>query len=281
MTNQMDMFVGKGAGLPIKDEQFVMAYPWFSLSKNARFDPIIFENDRGVHIEIHPGAKGIANIWDADMILYAESLINDRVERGLPVSRRMRFSAYDFLKFSGRGTGGNRYQLLDDSIFRLRSTVIKTSIETDGESAEGGFGWIDNYRVIRKDGRMERIEITLNEWLYRAIVKDRRVLTISPQYFKLKKGIERKLYMIARKHCGNELSWSCGLTTLWQKCGSGSSISEFKRSIKTVIQANRLPGYTMALVPAGPNGNGYGKGRQKITFLRRASGSSTAVARPD
>ena len=45
---------------------------------------------------------------------------------------------------------------------------------------------------------MQGLEITLNDWTFRALVKDRRVLAINPAYFDLTGGLERRLYEIAR-----------------------------------------------------------------------------------
>ena len=88
-----------------------------------------------------------------------------------------------------------------------------TTIEA-GESKEtAGFGWVDNFRIVRKEMRsgrkvMAACEITLNDWMFRAIVKDRRVLTINPRYFGLTMGLERRLYELARKHCGQQERWA-------------------------------------------------------------------------
>ena len=60
---------------------------------------------------------------------------------------------------------------------------------------------------------MEAVEVTLSEWLYNAVL-GKEVLTISRDYFRLRKPIERRLYELARKHCGNQEKWTVGLKIL-------------------------------------------------------------------
>ena len=56
-----------------------------------------------------------------------------------------------------------------------------------------GFGLIDNWKIIQRspDGRMIAVEITLNEWLYKAVL-GHEVLTLSRDYFRLDGGLERR-----------------------------------------------------------------------------------------
>src|SRR3546814_2056372 len=71
-----------------------------------------------------------------------------------------------------------------------------------GRVMKESFGWIDNYRMVSEDrgGRkvVLGVEITLNEWSYKALVEDRRILTVNKQYFDLTGGIERR--QIGRAH---------------------------------------------------------------------------------
>jgi plasmid replication initiation protein len=114
------------------------------------------------------------------------------------------------------------------------------------------FGLIDKAEVVRetRDGKMQDIEITLSDWVYDAI-ENNNVLTLSPQYFQLRKPIERRLYELARKHCGKQSKWTAYLSTLANKTGSTSSPKEFKRMITKVVKDNAeqqyLPEYTFTL----------------------------------
>jgi plasmid replication initiation protein len=78
---------------------------------------------------------------------------------------------------------------------------------------------------------MASIELTLSEWLYNAIVAT-EVLTLSRDYFRLRKGLERRLYELARKHCGLQAKFTISLETLLKKSGATCSIREFRRQIR-------------------------------------------------
>lgn len=205
---QVDLFLESIISAPVKDERALMEFPFFSLQKQKRIKPFIFD-DGTVRIEVNPGPYGIASIWDKDVLIYVTSLLNSRLERGGSVNRTIQFPAYDFLKLTGRGTGKQAYELFMSALDRLQSTTIRTTI-TSGQNEERerrGFSWIDSYRIVERiNSRGQRVmaavELTLNKWMFRAIVENRRVLTIDRGYFRLKMGLERRLYELARKHCG-------------------------------------------------------------------------------
>jgi hypothetical protein len=69
------------------------------------------------------------------------------------------------------------------------------------------------------------------------------VLTINPSYFKLSMGLERRLYELARKHCGYQERWIITLPRLIEKCGSVLEPRFFKPQLKKVIEADDLPDY--------------------------------------
>lgn len=77
------------------------------------------------------------------------------------------------------------------------------------------------------------------------------VLTLSRRYFFLRKPLERRLYELARKHCGQQREWRIGLEALREKCGSGSTPKEFKRLVGKIIEDDRqydhMPDYAFDL----------------------------------
>ena len=103
-----------------------------------------------------------------------------------------------------------------------------------------GFGLIDGFKIVRqaRDGRMQDIEITLSDWVLNAVTA-REVLTLHRNYFRLRKPLERRLYEIARKHCGQSSSWRVGLQKLKAKCGSHSTDKEFRRLLGSIIDEDQ------------------------------------------
>lgn len=74
---------------------------------------------------------------------------------------------------------------------------------------------------------------------------NKKVLKISPDYFRIRKAIDRRFYEIARKHCGCQLEFSISLEKLYLKTGSSASKAEFKRMLKNLVKINDLPDYSL------------------------------------
>lgn len=253
--DEADLFIDSLVDAPLKDDRALMEFPFFSIQKQPRMEPLVYEDGR-TQIRIEPGPKGLATIWDKDVLLYIISLINERIERNMPVEKTVRFAAHDLLRVTGRGTGKRSYELLLDALHRLRSTNIVTSIESASERERRGFGWIETWRVVEKklaSGRMvmAAIEITLNDWMFRALVKDRRVLTINPEYFELESGLGRRLYEIGRKHLGNQSEWKINIEKLANKIGTSRELRFFKRDLLKVIGSGQIPDYDISLEITG------------------------------
>ena len=248
---RQDLFLRQLSDAPFKDERSLMEFPFFSLQKRPRLEPIDYQDD-DIAISIQPGPKGIATIYDKDILIYLASIIAEQMNRGEEPERTVRFPAYDFLKTTSRGTGKRAYDLFLDALFRLRSTTITTSIASGGRRERRGFGWIEDWRVLERHtsaGRMimAGMEVTLNRWMHAAIVKDRRILTINPNYFLLTKGLERRLYEIARKHVGYQKAWYISLPRLAKKCGSEDTLRKFKFRLSQISEENKLPDYGLAV----------------------------------
>jgi len=250
---QIDLFVESMVSAPLRNDRATMEFPFFALQKRPLLTPIVYQ-DGNVSIRISPGERGVATIWDKDVLIYLTSLINAKIERGEEVSRTVRIAAYDMLRVTRRHTGKNGYQEIYDALFRLRSTTITTDIQSAGERETRGFGWIDSFRILSKENKagnrvMQGLGITLNDWTFRALVKDRRVLAINPAYFDLTGGLERRLYEIARKHVGRQSEWKVSLLLLAKKCGTMQrNLRRFKFDLKELAELDRLPDYQLFLV---------------------------------
>ena len=87
--------------------------------------------------------------------------------------------------------------------------------------------------------------------MYRSVLNAKReMLSIHRKYFELE-GIERRLYELARKHCGRQPFWKVGIETLWKKSGSQGSLKEFRRKIfKNQQDLGAIPDYRVQLKPS-------------------------------
>jgi len=79
------------------------------------------------------------------------------------------------------------------------------------------------------------------------IIQGSEVLTLSRDYFRLRKPIDRRVYELARKHCGEQEEWKIGLELLHKKTGASSHYREFKSMIRQLVQNDHLPDYQVSL----------------------------------
>jgi len=219
-----------------KGDMSSMEHPVFSLSTKPDTRPRRYE--RGENwIQVSPSPLGLATVHDRDVLVYCISQCVAALNEGRKVSKKMRFTAYDLLVSTNRQTSGRGYELLKDALRRLQGTQIETNLRQGGKEYFKVFGLIDAAEIVRetRDGRMLNVEITLSDWIFDAI-ENNHVLTLNRRYFFLRKPLERRLYELARKHCGQQKKWSVGLNTLREKCGSGSNLKEFKRLVGNIIE---------------------------------------------
>lgn len=244
---QQDFFVADILDANPKADTASMEHPLFALRSGDRKVRHYKHND--IEVEIRPGLKGLATIHDKDVWIYCISQLIEAMNRGYEnVSRTVRFIAYDFLVTTNRRTDGDSYKRMGDSLERLSESRIVTNIETDKKRERAGFGLIDSWHVVERDGdnRMVAVEVTLPEWLYRSVTA-KHVLTLSRDYFRLRKPLDRRVYELARKHCGNQTKWRVKMSTLHNKSGSQDKLYKFRASMKLLAATNELPDYRMSI----------------------------------
>jgi plasmid replication initiation protein len=233
-----------------------MEAPIFTLATKPDLSVWHWESkDKSRSVTVTPSVLGRATQHDKDLLIYVVSQMTEALNRGrLDASHRtVRFRVYDYLVSTNKPVGGIEYRRLQEALERLRGTSIKTNIKTGGERVKEGFGILDTWKIIEKapdDDRMIGVEVTLSKWLFNA-VQANEVLTINADYFRLRKPIERRLYELARKHCGAQPSFTISLALLQDKCGSKAKLFEFRRMLREIVADNLLPDYQ--LVPDWPN----------------------------
>lgn len=250
---QRDFFVCDIFDAAPKSDMASMEHPLFTLATKPDMSARRYEHN-GNWLELNPGFLGLATVFDRDILIYCISQCMAALNQGRQIHRTMRFSAHDLLQATNRDTSDKGYNGFEAALERLRATHIKTNIKMGGTESLKGFGFIDSYEVVRgtREGRMQAVEITLSDWIFNAIdEKGKDLLTIAPQYFQLRKPLERRLYEIARKSCGTKSKWMYKLETLHKKSGSISTLKEFRRMVKAIVEMNEqkqhIPDYEFEL----------------------------------
>jgi plasmid replication initiation protein len=232
-----------------KDDLATMEHPIFSLSTRPDRRILRYAHNN-VQIEVTPSVKGLATIHDKDILIYCISQLMAALNAGKAVSRRLHLRAHDLLIATNRETSGDAYRRLKEAFERLAGTRITTNLETGTHEVTSGFGLIESWEIVRhaRGGRMVSVAVTLSEWLFRAVMA-KSVLTLSRDYFRLRKPLERRIYEIARKHCGRQDSWRVSVDLLLKKSGSASPRRVFRKMLRDMIVAGHLPDYEMAEEP--------------------------------
>ena len=249
---ERDFFLCDVFDYALKDDGVSMEAPIFTLATKPDLSVWRWESKDGSRqVTVTPSVQGRATQFDKDVLIYVVSQMTEALNRERPdaKNRTVRFTVYDYLVSTNKPTGGKEYQRIELAMERLRGTSIKTNIKTGGQRVKEGFGLINHWKIIEKspdDERMIAVEVELSAWLFNA-VQAHEVLTLHPDYFRLRKPLERRLYELARKHCGHQTTWSIGLALLQDKAGSKGILREFRRMVREIIEADTLPEYRMAL----------------------------------
>jgi plasmid replication initiation protein len=251
---QFDLFVPYIADLPLRDTRETMERPFFSLAKRKRLKPIEYTSPDGtIYVKVFATPQfGMATIWDADILIFASSTLNNMRNNGCnDLPRTLHFQAYDLLKIIGRDTGGRDYQLLRDALGRLQATTIRTNIRPKGHKKERQFSWIESWSDVidEKTGKSLGMSLTVSDWFYEGILMDGGLLAIDPMYFSISGGRERWLYRVARKHAGaaGPEGFAIPLPTLFEKSGAEGTYRRFKFEMLAIVERNDIPDFQLQL----------------------------------
>lgn len=237
-----------------KNEKTLMAFNFFSLTREHQTELPRYDDGKYT-IEVEGTKHGVASIWDKEVLIYLESLLQDRINRGEAPSPIFQFTANDLFRITGSHPGGSAYERLEGALKRLKGTMVTTNLlDDDDEGGEtGGFSWIDDYRIKwrkNKNGEksMQAVSVILGRRLYKAILKKQQILTYDSRYFQLK-PLEKRLYEIARAHVGKQPGFKMGLEKLRLRVGTQNDLRRFKAELVSISKRKfPLPGYGLSLI---------------------------------
>ncbi|MBL9144960.1 MAG: replication initiator protein A [Verrucomicrobiaceae bacterium] len=244
-------FAASSADIAPKDQIDLMARCWFSLT-HGRTEAIAHEyvdNKTGITeiVRITGSSEhGIATIYDQDLLIFAISQWIDAKRLGLPTSRRIHFTPYQFFGWLGIASQGTAYARLKEALHRLKTTTIETTIRANvGKRTRNRvrqFSWISEWEITEEEGEVRGIEVVLAEWLFESI-QDFHVLTLDKRYFEIHGGVERWLYLYARKATGGANgTWKETFKSLYKKSASQQAYKHYANALRKLVEKNGLPG---------------------------------------
>lgn len=235
----------------VRGERSLMAFPFFALSKKAWMKPLAYATPT-VSIEVRPSARGVATIYDKEIVLYIASLMVSKIEKGEEVSQDFTFTAHDLFSVTGANHSARSYSRLSDALERLQGTQIRTNIEAGGEGEEGYFSWLSEARLQyarseKGEKRLKAVRVRLCDWLFRSILRDRQVLDYAHTYFQLG-PIERRIYEVARSTCADGEELEMDLATLRLQIGFQNPLANFRIALRQIAATGSLPDYRISLI---------------------------------
>ncbi|MCZ0951050.1 MAG: replication initiator protein A [Rhodospirillaceae bacterium] len=274
--HEADLFTADLAAAGIKELTDHLEFPIFGLQPQPRRGIRRLEfpdpRDPGAppdYIELHPGAAGLPTIQDQDLLIYCCSKAMSEVNAGRPAPEEIRMSTAELLRFANRTLGGHQYAAIEASIYRLTTLTLKTNIRGEDAVYTELFGVVDHASMVRgtsprrRSGALLGCSITLSKWI-RAAIEARKILTLHDNYFRVRRPLDRAVYQLIRKHCGEQRDWTVGVDRLQAKIGSADRPSSFRHTLKRF--AGRWEGedfldYSVRIVGdrlvAGYAGRGY------------------------
>ncbi|WP_241647585.1 MULTISPECIES: replication initiator protein A [Rosenbergiella] len=250
-----------------KDDIRSMEHPFFVLKSGDAKERHYENGNKTIKIK-SIASVGIATVFDKDIWIYAVSKLqraldehSDDVNKFV-LPNKVSFTAYDYFTCTNKSKGGKSYTDLEKCLERLASTRITTNISHDDSIESHNFGLIESYKIKEgiKGNSMDvtYIEIILPSWILEAI-KTQKVLKISNDYFRIRKAIDRRIYEIARKHCGSQKSFIITLDKLYIKTGASSALKVLRNNVIKLAKDNDLPDYFIEYDPV----------RENVTFKPR------------
>ncbi|WP_236709754.1 MULTISPECIES: replication initiator protein A [unclassified Pseudomonas] len=263
---QQDFFIPTVYDVGIRDSRNIMDVAVFRLSKKERrAGEVITYELRDGNVKVSAGPAGMASVWDYDLVLMAVSHLTEAMNRyrdgrGEKPGRVFRPHVGDVLKFLRRAYGGKQKDDLVETCLRLNTTHVAVRRNEKGKNGRTitvneGEPLISRYKVIENSsGKPEFIEIEVAQWMYQEITGGKKpdVLALHPDFFLIGTGIGRFVYRLARRAAGKtEARWS--FQTIYERSGSAGTFKEFCRILRSIVEANDLPEYTLTM-EAGQSG---------------------------
>ena len=245
---QQDFFVLDISDVVPKDDTASMEHPLFSLATKPDMRHLTYQSGEN-SLSIIPSGIGLPTIFDKDILIFCISQLMHRKNRGEKIGNRVRFSARELLIATNRTTDGDSYKRLEAAFDRLVGTTFKTNITTGNTREVRSFSLInEGGYVMQQEGkwRLDYCEVVLSDWLMRAI-EAQEVVTISHDYFRLRRPLERRIYEIGRKHCGGQKRWQISLAKLQTKTGSNAPLKKFRLNIRQIIKDDHTPFYKLEM----------------------------------
>jgi len=249
--------------VPIKDDLRSMSEPLYSLTKKPNTRPLTFHTPTE-KVTINPGVHGLPTIYDKDIVIYCMSQLAALKRRGGHASADVKFTLHEIMVATNRDASARGYNALKMALKRLNGTRFVVESKEDSHPRIYAFNILEWFRIVEaSNGRMVWVEATLSKFVVEA-AEQSRILTLHRDYFRIPSPIARRIYEIARRHCGDNHQWTFRLITLKELVATKQPLRNFRLLIGRMAKENNLPDYTLTFKD------------DKLTFHKRNTGGHVA-----
>jgi plasmid replication initiation protein len=264
---QLDLFTIAPGTADIRSKQVrdLCAWGFFNISNHRRNR--IRHEQGNLFVDVSArGDKGIATYHDNDILIFLTSILVYWINDGKDIGRNIFFSANEFWDFSGReAKGGYRYELIWDALSRLHETSIHTNISiAGGIDIEEKWNWLSYIKRAKslRTGKTIGFEVEVSKAIFNSINQTvPQVLTLHHNYFSIRSGFVKWLYLYARRCCGTDgRDWIAKESLLHSLSGSAQSIKDFRKMLKHIMISGELLEYDLI--------EAY-EGRERAILFRR------------
>jgi hypothetical protein len=228
----------------LKLDLLCLRLPLFSI-KGGNKQPVEYQQ-LDYSILVKPGLSGQPSIKDKEFLIFCISQLTEGHNRDRnDLSRKLRIVPHHFFQMFRRGTRGQDYSGLIETLERLKETTITIQMHSHPKIIHS-FSLIQSWSFVKDTAIFDQqkvLEVELPEITIKQL-ENRQILTLSPLYVGVRSPSERRIYEVARSHCGNESEWKIGLQKLHEKTGSECSIEKFKWKLKS---SPRLPDFEISI----------------------------------
>ena len=209
-----------------------------------------YEHNGDRWVEVVPSVKGLATIYDKDILIYCISQLIAKMNAGDPPSPYVRIVAKDLLVFANRI--GRRQGLRAAGRSPRPPGRHPHPHQHQDRRRAGSHEGLRPDRIVQSSADPTRpaacLEIASSCRIGCSARSSAGGADPAPRLFPAAASrIERRVYEMARKHCGKQDSWKISLELLKLKCGSRAPLKGFRHDIKQLAKGDHLPDYCVSV----------------------------------
>lgn len=235
----------------LKDEIDGMTLPIFAINQKSQQDKLYtwIRHDGKVKMRVEAVA-GRPTQHDKDLVIFVISALMHEYNVSGKVPDVIDMHTRHYLIGTDRQVGGSQYSQFEGTLKRIQhmTVVVDTDNDDGTKTINKQFAYFTGSEVIvkSKTDQVLAVRLKISDWL-KGQISNKNVLTMNRDYFKLSGSLERRLYEIARKHCGRQGLWRVTLPVLCNMTGSASTLKLFKQQLGRIIEADSIPDYRLSI----------------------------------